>query len=275
MLYCLSKHILKFSKICLATLFLLFICLRVIKIFRLHSKVQVDTVDTNRLELTFTNGCDCRRIEKILIERINFKEYTIRLSYNQNYNIDLNTEKIFRVGCNLNKVLRRGRNQRVVSYSLFAASIKEKEIDAKYTDLLRELAYTIHKYFPDWLIRIYYDGSDSRILKKNLICSLECLTDRVTSKLIDNVDFCDISRLPFDVSGTRDLIGESAKRVWSAKYIHGMIWRWLPIGDSLVHSFMSRDTDSIIIQREIDSIHVWLNSNRSGHIMRGFFSNST
>ena len=59
------------------------------------------------------------------------------------------------------------------------------------------------------------------------------------------------------------------KRTWNASYIHAMEWRWFPIRDQFVDVFMSRDSDSIFIQREIDSVNAWLKTNKVGHIMRG------
>lgn len=233
--------------------------------FQESNDVRIHSDDENRLELTFDNDCFCRRNEKIVVEQVSLKEYRVNLNNNRSYKIDLNEERMFRVGCDLRKALRRGRNQRVVAYSLFS---DDSVMDAKYTDLLTHLTHKIHNHFPDWIIRIYYDGSDRRIMS-SLVCSLECASSK--AKYLNNVDFCDINKLPFESRGTRDLTGESAKRFWSAKYIHSMIWRWLPIGDSLVDAFMSRDTDSTIVQRELDSVHVWLSSNRSGHIMRGGF----
>ena len=47
-----------------------------------------------------------------------------------------------------------------------------------------------------------------------------------------------------------------------------MMWRWFPIADDFVDFFSSRDTDSTLIQREIDSVNVWLNSNTLFHVMR-------
>jgi hypothetical protein len=69
--------------------------------------------------------------------------------------------------------------------------------------------------------------------------------------LFSNVDFCDISQLP--------LIKNSSllKYKQEMSYLHSMMWRWLPIGDSFVDLFISRDTDSLIIKREVDSVQVW------------------
>ena len=52
-------------------------------------------------------------------------------------------------------------------------------------------------------------------------------------------------------------------------YMHESMWRFLSIGDSFVDVFMSRDTDSYLIDREVDSVKIWDNSNTIGHIMRG------
>ena len=40
------------------------------------------------------------------------------------------------------------------------------------------------------------------------------------------------------------------------------------MADDFVDIFSSRDTDSTLIQREIDSVNVWLNSSSLFHIMR-------
>lgn len=42
----------------------------------------------------------------------------------------------------------------------------------------------------------------------------------------------------------------------------------LPLLDEMVDAFMSRDSDSLIIQREQDAVAEWLASDRVFHIMR-------
>ena len=51
-------------------------------------------------------------------------------------------------------------------------------------------------------------------------------------------------------------------------YINFATWRWMPLFESFVDVFASRDADSYIIQRELDSVNVWLKSDKIGHIMR-------
>jgi hypothetical protein len=50
--------------------------------------------------------------------------------------------------------------------------------------------------------------------------------------------------------------------------MHGMMWRWLPVGDSFVDYFASRDLDSSLIQREKDSVDEWLGEKKLFHVMR-------
>jgi len=120
-------------------------------------------------------------------------------------------------------------------------------------------------------MRIHHDNSIDQSLK----CVLECLKDE-NGNLLDNVDFCDIEKVPghqtsqftFNTDILQGTDPEIESR-WSAAYMNAMKWRWLPISDPFVDAFMSRDADSLIIQREVDSVMVWLESDKVGHIMRG------
>ena len=110
--------------------------------------------------------------------------------------------------------------------------------------------------YPGWILRVYHDSS----IRPSTKCEIECLKHE--GELIDIVDFCDIERMP-DLSENY--------LTWNASYIHSAMWRWLTFGDHFVDVFSSRDIDGMIFQREIDSVNVWLNSTRFGHIMRGIF----
>jgi hypothetical protein len=121
---------------------------------------------------------------------------------------------------------------------------------------------------PEWTIQIYYDGSvyDN---KDDIICKIECMMfnnfdmiveeinaaeeEKVASKkrphqegYIDNVDFCDIQELPFQMIGKE---GEGGT-VWSAEYMHAAAWKWLPLGDSFVDVASFRDLDNVLSDRE-------------------------
>ena len=131
------------------------------------------------------------------------------------------------------------------------------------------------------IIRIFHDNS----IDTSIICQIECDVSRNSSS---RVDFCNIEQMPYDLQKT-----------WQAKYMHvcllscfkvignltqflislknnnnnyikkAMTWRYLSLGDSFVDFMASRDIDSSLIEREIDSVNVWLNSNTLFHVMRG------
>ena len=108
-------------------------------------------------------------------------------------------------------------------------------------------------------MRVYHDSSIDNKIK----CELECLRDK-NNNYLDIVDFCNVEEIP----RYKKKFNETAM-IFNKKYLQGMFWRFLPISDLFVDIFQSRDSDSIILQREIDSVNVWLNSNNVGHIMRG------
>ncbi len=47
-----------------------------------------------------------------------------------------------------------------------------------------------------------------------------------------------------------------------------MKWRWLPAGDSFVDYFLSRDSDSPVLEREFDAINEWIDAKKLVHAMR-------
>ncbi|CAF0972538.1 unnamed protein product, partial [Brachionus calyciflorus] len=46
------------------------------------------------------------------------------------------------------------------------------------------------------------------------------------------------------------------------------MWRFLAVGDTFVDLVHCRDSDSLILQREIDSVEEWLRTDNIIHIMR-------
>jgi len=195
--------------------------------------------------------CKCKQYNNynITLRKLNDSHYQVLQMNNESKEI-LKTfifEKNHTLTCNKHSVLNRGTNQKIISFSLY-------DKNPFYSNKLTELSRLIKKMYPNWLIRIYHDNT----ILKSVKCEIECLKDE-NDNFIDNTDFCNIKELPVS------LLNE---QTWSVS-IHKMMWRWLPIGDSFVDIFISRDTDSFIIQREINSVQSWLNSNKIGHIMRG------
>ena len=150
--------------------------------------------------------------------------------------------------CNLFNSLKRGKNLKIISFSLYGNK-------SFYSRRLANLSKTIKSMYPGWIMRVYHDDTIDPKIK----CEIECLKDE-TNNLIDNTDFCNINKLP---------IKGSFNKTWQANYMHKMKWRWFPIGDDFVNVFLSRDSDSPIIQREIDAVDAWLKTDMAAHIMRG------
>ena len=148
--------------------------------------------------------------------------------YIYEYNKDYETTT-----CDLYNVLRRGYGQKVVSYSLYGTN-------ELYYKELKNLTELVRKFYPTWIIRIYYDGT----INSSLVCEYECLKDSKTGEYVDIIDFCKINEIPFG----------NPHRTWNAKFMHSMKWRFLPIGDPFVDMFMSRDLDSWIIDREVEAV---------------------
>ena len=190
--------------------------------------------------------CDCRQNENVNLRKSNSSLLIVESS-KKIYQLDHMDSLVFT--CDPYNSLRRGKDLKLISYSLYGKN-------AFYSKLLPKLAMHIKNMYPGWIMRIYHDDS----IEPKLKCEMECLKEE--DNLIDNVDFCHINKIP-----TKNFL----ETTWNADYMHAMMWRWLPMGDSFVNVFMSRDSDSLIIQRELDSVNVWLASNKTAHIMRGKF----
>ena len=48
-----------------------------------------------------------------------------------------------------------------------------------------------------------------------------------------------------------------------------------PVGDAFVDYFSSRDTDSLLIEREREAVDEWIENKKLYHIMRDSFSHNT
>lgn len=140
---------------------------------------------------------------------------------------------------------------KVIGFSLFGK-------DRLYYDYLDANVYRAAELLPDWTIRVYHDNS----IDKSVICEKQCLEHKTTKILenqyYDNIDFCDVEKIPHTFHNT-----------WNGIYMLPMSWRWLPIGDYFVDVFISRDTDSCIDRREQAAVQQWLLETTLFHIMRG------
>ena len=202
--------------------------------------------------LLLKSECECRQNKVIFLNSSQHNSFIDVWSLSNKkllYSLSLNFVRESVFTCDLYNVFRRGHNSKVLAFSLYGNN-------SFYYKNLPALSRSIQTMYPGWIMRIYHDHS----IDKNIKCQIECLRDQ-NGQLIDNADFCNINKLPGK--------GLSFNSHWSANYLHAMKWRWLPIGDSFVNVFSSRDTDSKIIPREVDAVNAWLSSDKAGHIMRG------
>jgi len=167
------------------------------------------------------------------------------------YNLSVSELKRLRKTCDLYNVLRRGKHQKIIAYSLYGTN-------PKYTRNLEQIPEIIRMKYKNYTARVYYDKS----VESNMRCQLECNNS-------DVLDFCNVDRFSSYLNEIFD-DSASAKNYMDLTYMHKMMWRFLPVGDSFVDVFMSRDTDSLFTDREIDSVNEWLGSINVGHIMRGY-----
>ena len=213
----------------------------------------------NIINASYKSACECKNSITVNTKKLDdciqvsvFDNKTQKVS--SAYTIEYNDIKNSIHTCSLFNNLRRGRNQKVIGYSLYG---KNKFYYAKLKNITRQAKLM----YPDWVIRVYYDDS----IDASIICEVECQKDNLGNFLLDNSDFCNINDLSLKLY-------DQNRNKLNAVYIHAMMWRWFPIGDSFVDIFSSRDTDSNIIQREKDSVSAWLDSDKVGHIMRGILS---
>ncbi|CAF1099972.1 unnamed protein product [Rotaria magnacalcarata] len=132
---------------------------------------------------------------------------------------------------------RRGPNQRIISISLYGPKENKRFANNSTMYFLHELINDVNKFFSDnFILRIHHDDA---ITYPDVICPIECR--------YSNVDFCNMT---------------------SKRYIPPKIWRFIPAGDPLVDTMMSRDLDSPLTERERAAIDEWLAANKSFHAMR-------
>jgi hypothetical protein len=206
--------------------------------------------ETRPLKYEFKSTCACKRNSSVFLEettdaenRTFYQIYSLNQTTFTNYNLTEQEFQTARITCNKFSTLRRGKHQKVISFCLYGTN-------RFYYDKLKKLTQLVKKFYSEWTIRVYHDNS----IDESIICQLECLDT-------DNIDFCNINELVLNLNTQR-------MQTLDAYYVHSMKWRWFPIGDDFVDVFASRDSDSVILQREVDSVNEWMKSHKICHIMR-------
>ena len=150
---------------------------------------------------TFKAKCNCHNFSINFQLNENTNKYKISKQFYNSSNISLYeiSKEVLDsslLTCDKFNSLKRGPFQKIISYSLYGKS-------TKFYENIREIIDSATKYFPDWSIRIYHDGS----IHKQTICQFECYENK-RNQLI--VDFCNIEELNID--------------------LNGMYWRLFPLG---------------------------------------------
>jgi hypothetical protein len=132
----------------------------------------------------------------------------------------------------------RGPHQKIVALSIYGTASKFSNNamyswDTHILQFLEPLANEVKLLLPSWVIRVYVDFTGTTKSQRDFLYNFS------------NVDVCDIINLP--------LFGSSI-----FTYLPGRLWRFLPIFDPYVDYVLSRDLDSPIIQRETETLDMWL-----------------
>ncbi|XP_046640878.1 uncharacterized protein LOC124326211 [Daphnia pulicaria] len=155
----------------------------------------------------------------------------------------------FKSSCSLAADLR-GPHQKVIGYSIYGDFSQTATAD-RYLTPLAETLKDIALAYPGWIVRIHHNLPR----EENETSSWKML-EKAVSSAGNHVDLCNVTEIV------------TSRKMAKAKFIFPMTWRWLPVLDGLVDTFMSRDADSVILPRERDAVVQWLASNQSFHMMR-------
>ncbi len=143
----------------------------------------------------------------------------------------------------------RGPHQRVIGVSAYLSSKDNIKLLPKIKTYLLEYIEEAKLKYPDWIVRIYYYSLN---MSKEEMFRIE--------DSYKNVDFCDSTNIP--VFGN------------ILTWLPGKMQRFLPLADTLVDIYMSRDIDSPILERELTVVRAWLDSQKTIHIMRDHFEHA-
>ena len=179
------------------------------------------------------------RFYEIIVEN---QPHSSRLFYS--YRLDKQYFESLLFTCDLYNVLRRGPAQKVLSFSL--------DDDERVLNSLDEKIHFAYTHYPNWTLRFYHRSSLSHALK----CQTQCKKRDTAEFKYDNVDFCSVNELPFNLLDK-----------WSAHYMQEEMWRLLPIADDFVDVFSSRKKDSCMTNDEVSADIRWLRASEVSQIV--------
>ena len=139
----------------------------------------------------------------------------------------------------------RGQGQKVFSFSLFKKEGK-KDLDKRFLDGLKLNLDRIAELYPGWVVRVYHNLTREEVTKH--LCPLACNHNHS-----DILDLCQTSSNPL---------------LMSSSMIIPTVWRFLPLADDQVEAANFRDLDSVVDEREMAAVGVWMESRYPFHMMR-------
>ncbi|XP_063870040.1 uncharacterized protein LOC135105628 isoform X1 [Scylla paramamosain] len=145
---------------------------------------------------------------------------------------------------------QRGGGQKVIAYSYYSTEATTDSGSThykKYLGSLHKQARRIAKAYPGFLMRVYHNVSATDDTATAFLCRLVCTHA--------HVDLCDVTRLP--------VLGNLVRQG-----VVGRAWRFAVLGDPTVDLFLSRDSDSWLLDREVAAVQEWLSSDLTFHVMR-------
>lgn len=151
----------------------------------------------------------------------------------------------------------RGRHQKVISYVLYG------KVNERYFSLIKNISSTAEEIYPGWIVRIYHNfvnQSGPEQEARDHLCNVYCQ--------FNNIDLCSMPSLIERVRITNNTTTPATMDPGLLQGSQPKMWRFLVALDPNVDLFVSRDLDSMLLQREVDAVAEWLRSNYNFHSMR-------
>ncbi|KAK3875033.1 hypothetical protein Pcinc_020067 [Petrolisthes cinctipes] len=130
----------------------------------------------------------------------------------------------------------RGPGQKVVSYVVFG------KFPSAYYNGLEKLVYEVPKFYPGWSMRVHLNWAQDNL--RDWACALACNNS--------HLDICNVQNLP---------------GIGNVNESFAMTWRFSVMGDPLVNRYIVRDSDTPLIQREVDAVNEWIRLGTCYHFM--------
>ncbi|XP_047741085.1 uncharacterized protein LOC125179375 [Hyalella azteca] len=128
-----------------------------------------------------------------------------------------------------------GTGQNVISFCFFGNF-------TAYASGFPEILQAIKEFYPGWLVRLYTEPT-------KYVQEVGPLMQQHP-----NLYVCDVTNLPGNITDLRGL--------------DSRLWRVAVLGDETVDVFLSRDIDSVMLDREVHAVREFLESGKVLHLMR-------